>query len=196
MHIKKKNKDRLYVCLYVRGGKAKMPGGEDRFHWALVVAPKHQQHDICTRSTVVGRRFHAKEDMSRVPYTWTVTAEDEQLGTHQSARLLTRVLVGKVGNRTALEATLRGIPVRDGQAGYDGWNCVAWVAEALAALGADGNDALSAAMLDWERVRRQALSYTDGKIASHRFDGQPAAYTFVQDEVPTYDLMVDREVVP
>lgn len=24
------NKDRLYVCLYIRGGKVKMAGGEDR----------------------------------------------------------------------------------------------------------------------------------------------------------------------
>lgn len=156
----------------------------------MVVAPKQQDR------TTVARKFHAKEDMSKMPYTWTMTEEEEQLGTNQSARLLTRIQVGKVNNRATLEKTLLSVPVRTGQEGYDGWNCVAWVKEALERLSATENDGLGTCRLDWETVRSTALKNTKDKIDTHGFDGKPATYAFVQDEVPTYDLITETEVVP
>lgn len=161
-----------------------------RFHWALVVAPRQQDR------TTVARKFHDKEDMSKMPYTWTLTEEDEQLGTNQSVRLLTRIQVGKVNNRATLEKTLLTVPVRAGKEGYDGWNCVVWVKEALERLSGNDNDGLGTCMLDWQKVRSAALKYTKDKIDTHRFDGKPATYTFIQDEVPTYDLITETEVVP
>lgn len=155
------------------------------------MAAKNQQQD----RTIAGTKFHAKEDMSRQPYTWTMTEEEETLGTHQSARLLTRTLIGKVNNRQTLETTLKSIPVRAGQEGHDGWNCVAWVKEAVEELAEEGNDALCSSMLDWPRIRAKALEYTREKVASHRFDGKPATYKFVQEDIPTYDMVTDKEIV-
>ncbi|ESZ93189.1 hypothetical protein SBOR_6421 [Sclerotinia borealis F-4128] len=58
------NKDRLYIALYARGGKAIMPGKEDTYHWALLVEPKVEVKDG------TGMRFHAKEFMTVSGSTW------------------------------------------------------------------------------------------------------------------------------
>ncbi|KAF4509389.1 hypothetical protein G6O67_003565 [Ophiocordyceps sinensis] len=52
------SKDRLYVALYARGGASMMPGGEDRYHWALILGPKFEDDEAR------GKRFHAKESLS------------------------------------------------------------------------------------------------------------------------------------
>lgn len=51
-----------------------------------------------------------------------------------TSMLLVRVMVGKVADGNQLVESLRNTPIRQDQ---PGWNCVAWVKEALEMLKAD-----------------------------------------------------------
>ncbi|CAK7274931.1 hypothetical protein SEPCBS57363_006417 [Sporothrix epigloea] len=180
---KHRDKDRLYVALYIRGGAPKMPGGEDKFHWAILVGPKLEDNN--TR----GRRFHAKENVQTIPNVWEYNEEETK--TLQTMRLLTRIQIGKVRDMTALESVLRGVPIRAGA--VDGWNCVAWVREALEMI-ANNDTAMGTAVLDWAKVRDAAMAFTQSKIDSHRFDGK-AEVKFGMDKAPTYDLIEGKELI-
>ncbi|KAF4442002.1 hypothetical protein F53441_11847 [Fusarium austroafricanum] len=178
------NKDRLYVGLYARGGTAKMPGGEDKYHWALLVGPKVESNE--TR----GKRFHAKERIySGTQSVWEFS--EQETGTSSTLMILIRVQVAKVNNMAALEAILRSVPIR---AGKPGWNCVEWVREALAALQNDSK-ALGTSMLDWTTVRDTAMWYVEQKAMQHRFDGQAVPGQFDTSRVPTYDLIERKELI-
>ncbi|KAL3584836.1 hypothetical protein FPOAC2_14617 [Fusarium poae] len=75
------NKERLYVGLYARGGTAKMPGGEDKYHWALLVGPKVENNE--TR----GKRFHAKERIySGMQSVWEFS--EQETGTASTLMIL------------------------------------------------------------------------------------------------------------
>ncbi|KAF4987522.1 hypothetical protein FDECE_15397 [Fusarium decemcellulare] len=182
------DKDRLYVALYARGGSATMPGGEDRYHWALLVGPKTEDQDSR------GMRFHAKEGLALVngqgQSVWSF--EEREIGMAPTAMILVRVMVAKIKNRDRVLSILRGLPIRGGEAG---WNCVAWVKEALEALQRDGK-ALGTSRVDWETVRDAAMQYAREKEAAHRFDGQAGSGQFDVRKVPTWDLLTGREAVP
>ncbi len=62
------------------------------------------------------------------PVVWEY--KEEETGTAQTLRLLTRTQIGKVKNMAVLEEILRSVPIRAGA--VEGWNCVAWVRKALA----------------------------------------------------------------
>lgn len=148
-----------------------------------MVGPKIE--DALTR----GRRFHAKENIMANPIVWEFN--EEETGTAQTLRLLTRTQIGKVKDMAVLKEILRSVPIRAGK--VPGWNCVAWVQEALEIVEANGK-AMGTAVLDWATVRGAAMKYTQEKIDSHRFDGK-ATYTFDKQLAPTYDLLEDREVI-
>lgn len=52
-----------------------------------------------------------------------------------TSMILVRILIGKVENHERLACTLRSIPIRAEQ---PGWNCVGWVQKAVGSLAADG----------------------------------------------------------
>ncbi len=194
------NKDRLYVALYIRGGAPKMPGGEDkyvvtapqnvhlltqnRYHWALLACAKNEDEDSR------GTRFHAKENMLRVPFIWEYT--EEHTGSGQTHRLLVRIAIAKIRDTAALHETLRRVPIRAGQPGHDDWNCVGWVREAVEML-QDTTNVLGTAVLDWATVRDTVMGYVQRKIDEHRFDGTRPG-EFDVNRPATYDLMEGKEV--
>ncbi len=55
--------------------------------------------------------------------------------------------------------------------GYEEWNCVSWVQEALSWVAHDGK-ALGTCRTDWKYVRDTAMEYVAKKAAEHRFDGK------------------------
>ncbi|KAF5648496.1 uncharacterized protein FTJAE_1329 [Fusarium tjaetaba] len=164
------NKDRLYVGLY---------------HWALLVGPKAEDGD--TR----GKRFHAKERIySGTQSVWEFS--EQETGTASTLMILVRIQIAKVKSLKKLGATLRSVPVRGVQ---PGWNCVEWVKEAVAAL-QNNKDALGTAVLDWTTVRDTAMWYVEQKALQHRFDGQAAPGQFDTSRVSTYSLLERKELVP
>ncbi|CVK98617.1 uncharacterized protein FMAN_16168 [Fusarium mangiferae] len=162
------NKDRLYVGLYARGGTVKMPGGEDKYHWALLVRPKGEDGD--TR----GKRFHAKERIySGTQSVWEFS--EQETGTASTLMILVRIQIAKVKSLKKLEASLRS--------------------EALSTLQSN-NKALGTAVLDWTTARDTAMWYVEQKALQHRFDGQAAPGQFDTSRVSTYSLLQGKELVP
>lgn len=102
--------------------------------------------------------------------------------------LLARVAVAKVVDRNRLLTILRSTPVRQG---LEGWNCVAWVREALELLREDGR-VLGTAKLEWTVVRDAVMECVGRKRGEHRFDGEGE---FDLSRVATWDVIEEREIV-
>ncbi|KAG6848118.1 hypothetical protein H0H93_003234 [Arthromyces matolae] len=175
------DKNRLYLALYRRGGRSKMPGGEDRFHWALLIGPKKEDKKS------KGRRLHAVERISNLEGEGHTNWEFESraVGMEATATILVRVLIAKINDMNRTIAILESIPIRGEQ---DGWNCVGWVKEAMETLQKD-EKALGTARTDWPTVRQTALSYVNKKISEHRFDGKATPGQFDMSKVATFDLL-------
>ncbi|PYH43493.1 uncharacterized protein BP01DRAFT_402582 [Aspergillus saccharolyticus JOP 1030-1] len=137
------NKDRLYIALFARGGKATMPGKEDTHHWAILIGSKAATN---AGSSV---QYHAKERISQEGKSEFFFEEHDA-----SAQML---------------LILRGIPVSQN---VSGWNCVSWVKEALEVVDADTQALASTRVCDWGRVRDAAIEYCQRKKDQHRFDGK------------------------
>lgn len=102
--------------------------------------------------------------------------------------LLARVVVAKAVDRDRLLTVLRSVPVRQG---VEGWNCVAWVREALELLREDGS-VLGTAKLEWAVVRDAVMGYVGRKKGAHRFAGEGG---FDMSRVATWDSIEERELV-
>lgn len=100
--------------------------------------------------------------------------------------ILVRIMIAKIERTDRLAEVLRQIPIRQGQ---EGWNCVSWVREALAALEASKN-VLGTSAIGWEAVRDAAMSYCQQKKEQHRFDGKG---NFDTSQIPTFDLLQQKE---
>ncbi|KAF7855966.1 hypothetical protein EAF04_009922 [Stromatinia cepivora] len=176
------DKNRLYIALYARGGKATMPEKEDTYHWAFIVGPKKELEGS------KGTRFHARERMVS-PFGSQWQYEEVPIPLMATQMLLVRVMIAKIENDDRLLQILRKIPVRGGD---HGWNCVAWVKEALEELQSDSRT-LGTGVTEWKTVRDAAMTYCQKKKDQHRFDG---VVTFDTHNAATFDLIDEREVIP
>jgi hypothetical protein len=161
-----------------------------RYHWALLIGPKVEPANSHVK------RFHALERMSRADAdgrpisSWQF--EERQLPSGPALMVLVRVLVGKVKDTAAAERVLRTVPVRSRD--VDGWNCVAWVKEAIEMLcGCEG--AMASCVREWEVIREEALAFVRAKKAAHRFDGKAEEGSFDMHKVPTFDVLSKKEIV-
>ena len=102
--------------------------------------------------------------------------------------LLVRVVVGKIIDGNRLAEILRNTPVREDQ---PGWNCVAWVKEALESL-ANDSKALGTSVTEWDKVRNAAMEYCQQKKDQHRFN---AWSNFDMGKTPTYDMLELKETI-
>ncbi|KAI1149560.1 hypothetical protein F4825DRAFT_453315 [Nemania diffusa] len=178
------DKDRLYIALYARGRESNGPNLQDKYHWALIVAPKVNPDDN-TRSI----RFHAKETISAETPQLRWTYEEEPLDRGAMNILLTRVAIGKVLDIERLRSTFASIPIRPE---VPSWNCVGWVQEAVETVLKD-RKALSTSVNNWGEAKATAIWYIRKKTAEHRFDGQG---DFSGVKVATWDMLRSEEVVP
>ncbi|KAI6116981.1 hypothetical protein EDD16DRAFT_28600 [Pisolithus croceorrhizus] len=177
------NKNRVYVALYVRGGQVTMPGGEDKYHWALLTGPKS------ISEISMGNRFHAKERMmvvsGRPQSIWQF--EERDIKMTPTAMILIRVVVAKIVDEQRLEHILRhNVPIRPGN---PGWNCVTWVKEAYETLVADGG-VLGTHAPNWQTIRDATMWYAGYKARMHRFD---EGGKFDATKVATLDVLRNGE---
>ena len=101
--------------------------------------------------------------------------------------LRVRVMVSKVADENRLAQNLRAIPIRQN---LQGWNCVAWVKEALESLNADATALCT--RVDWETMRTETMEYCQKKTDQNRFDGQGS---FDLAKAPTYDSIKRKEII-
>jgi len=117
--------------------------------------------------------------------------EDREMSLQPTSAILVRIMIGKVADRTRLREAFARTPIRAGYAGYESWNCVSWIQEALLWAAHDGK-ALGSCHTDWKYVRDTAMWYVAKKAAEHRFDGQGQ---FDSGKVPTWDAIEGKELV-
>ncbi|RWA06985.1 hypothetical protein EKO27_g8122 [Xylaria grammica] len=158
-----------------------------RYHWALIVGPGP---DLGPESG--GMRFHVKEafNAASVP-PWSQLAwayEERNIGRGPTQMLLVRVVIGKVLDIGRLRCILGRVPVRSE---VPGWNCVAWVREAIEEILRDGK-VLGAVSTSWEVVRDTAMWYVEQKKRAHRFDGQRQ---YMAKSQPTWDMLEGKETM-
>lgn len=154
-----------------------------------MTGPKEEDDDT------KGRRYHAKENM-RVPppFSWEYTSE--VTGTVRTNALLVRILIAKVNDQAVLESILATIPIRAEDPAYPGWNCVAWLKEALETIAShpQRSKALGTAILDWQTVRNAAMDYVGKKREQSRW-GVDAHKTYDMQKAPTFDLLQEKETI-
>ncbi|KAF5844328.1 hypothetical protein GGP41_004518 [Bipolaris sorokiniana] len=182
------DKDRLYIALYARSGAPKMPGGEDKYHWAFIIGPKSEG------PSANGRRCHVKESLQIIDgkpqNTWAY--ENVEITLQPTSAILVRIAIGKVADGARLMEAFARTPIRAGYAGYESWNCVSWVQEALTWAAHDGK-ALGTCHTDWNFVKSTVMWYVEKKAADHRFDGQGQ---FDTGKVATWDAIEGKELIP
>ncbi|PIB02342.1 hypothetical protein CB0940_00854 [Cercospora beticola] len=190
-----RNKDRFYLALYTRAASTKpvMPGKEDKYHWAFLIGPKHEN------KSSQGTKCHAKDvviiDETKDKYTIRTEYHFEERKVWLTAvdMIVVRLLLGKVLDKERLMDVLRGTRVKK-HSDAGGWNSVSWTKDVLDRLTRE-DGILGASVIEWETVRHSALWYIEEKTAQHRFDGK-AIGTFDKTKVPTWDLVNDIELEP
>jgi hypothetical protein len=117
--------------------------------------------------------------------------ENREISLQPTSAIMVRVMIGKVADGARLMDVFAKTPIRAGYAGYENWNCVSWVQEALTRAAQDGK-ALGTCHTSWTFVRDTAMWYVAKKAADHRFDGQGQ---FDQGKVATWDAIEGKELV-
>ncbi|KAI6090405.1 hypothetical protein F4821DRAFT_275078 [Hypoxylon rubiginosum] len=173
-----KNKDRLYIVLYLNDGSPSMPQKEDKYHWALAVGPKYEP-----LPETEGTLFHAT--INEYDY-WEY--EEETIQAKPSSNMLVRVVVGRVADMDRLKSLIRQVPVPMHPEDPN-WNCVIWVKEALEAVIDDGK-ALSTSVDSWDKARDEVMWYVEEKMDKR---GQVSG---VKQKVSTWDMLDGKELIP
>jgi hypothetical protein len=135
-----------------------------------------------------GVRFDAKERMTESGRSeWFF--EECKSGADANGMLLVRIMIAKVAQKEQLVNILRSVPIQQEK---PGWNCVAWVREALDEL-RPRTGVLGVSGTEWQDVRDTAMWYVEKKKSEHRFDRQVA---FDMKKAATYDAIERKETVP
>ena len=154
----------------------------NRYHWALLIGPKNET------PAGIGVRFDAKEKIEG-PGRSAWVFEEREISLFATEMLLVRMVIAKIEKRDLVESILRNVPIRQRT---EGWNCVGWVKEALELLTDNNSPALGTNVTEWVKVRDAVMSYCERKKKEHRFDGKG---NFDTRKVPTYDLILDKEII-
>lgn len=176
-------KPRLYVSLYFRSGQAP----PDSYHWALLVGSKSDNNPYDAM------QYHVKNtiqpDVSGQPWVFEVS----KLGDSDTRyRLLTRMLIAKIGDPSSVDAALRAVPIVQGDPDF---NCISWVKSAIAKLDGDGVLAKSK-VVDWDTINQRCREYVAMKKEAGRWKASvdpSSSSKFVK--IPTWDMLEEREVV-
>ncbi|KAM7197509.1 hypothetical protein V8F20_006654 [Naviculisporaceae sp. PSN 640] len=206
----RRDKARLYVALYARGG----PG----YHWSFITGPKPETE----KPESEGMRVHAIQRQrlitehdsentggaasSAVPSTATTATvtnwafEARKIHMAPTAMILVRVVIAKIEDYDRLLEILASVPMRPED---DDFSCVSWMRDCLKVLEEDTTGALSAKskILDFDVIKPAVLEYVERKKAQHRFDGkvnvdEQVAPMWSPDRVATFDLLTGNEIFP
>lgn len=189
-----KDKPRLYIVLYPRGGSSTTSSFRnvfncDSYHWSIVVGPQTSlRTDPGTRYHVAhvdhnsGKSFYEEQDMSSHPVAQTG---------------LVRVAVAKVTDEERLQSLLRDLPIRENDSAF---NCHAWVREAFCKLLDDGRSVKSyLSSDDWNAVEVCVRKYCKRKRDAGRFQEGPVplnnggVMAWNVNQISTFNFWENRE---
>jgi len=192
-----KDKPRLYITLYPRGGSSTTSSFRndfncDSYHWSIIVAPQTaSRKDPGTRYHVA----HLNHGLGKYFY------EEQDIPSHPMAQTgLIRVAIAKVTDEDRLQSLLRDINVREEDSAF---NCLAWVREAFVKLLDDGKSVKSYLNSDdWNAVETCARTYCKRKRDAGRFHENTAANAneahtaWRVDMISTFNFWENRETTP
>lgn len=182
-----------------------MPGKEDTYVRSQLTATECQANDLAQIPLgLVGRaenenkdsqleegtKFHAKEFPKSPGPGFEFRFEERHVSLLPVDMILVRIMLAKVEDTDKLAQLLRQVPI--GQHEEGGWNCVAWVKEALLRI-ERSEGVVGTSVLGWYAVREAALSYCRQKRDQRRFDGTGK---YDPTQVPTFDMILTRETAP
>ncbi|KAK6440403.1 hypothetical protein LTR95_003377 [Oleoguttula sp. CCFEE 5521] len=175
-----KNKPRLYIAIYQRGGGvANTPTNSsfcDSYHWALIVGPPTAGPGLLRREST-HTFLYSSDDLVEAPAARTA--------------LLCRISVAKVIDTAAVEATLRTLGPGD-EADASTYTCFSWVQEAFLKLHEAGCLKSYFDGSDWREVEKICRDYVREKRQQGRFiEGDVGQWD--NNEVATYCAWQYRE---
>ncbi|GAD97474.1 hypothetical protein LEMA_P119770.1 [Paecilomyces variotii No. 5] len=177
------NKSRFYVSLYFRSGQSP----PDSYHWALLVGPKHDEDHYDAM------QYHVKNTIQPGVSGQPWVFEASRLGDSETRfRLLTRVLIAKIGDPSSVDASLRSVPVVQGDPDF---NCISWVRSVIETLDAHGVLSKSK-VVDWSAIDQRCRNYVAKKKAAGRWRSSPTPDSKHRSvKIPTWDMLQERETV-
>jgi len=181
-----KDKPRLYIALYPRGGTSFQTNVNcDSYHWSIIVGPQTAwRKDPGTRYHVA----HVDHGDRRHDQHWFYEEQD-MASSATAQRVLVRVAVAKVIDEPRLQSLLRELPVAEDDSAF---SCLTWVKNAYLKLMADSKCLKSYLdEADWPAVERCAREYCKRKREQRRIQDQAA--TWDAETVSTFNFWENRE---
>lgn len=194
-----KNKPRLYIALYPRGGNVSSSTSSafcDSYHWAIVIGPPTASR------TDPGTRFHLAHSSTssgsftssmRRDSTHSFFLEENELADTPSAQkaILCRVTVAKIIDEDLVRKILKSVGAREGE-DKGGYTCFNWVQDAFVALHQSGCLKSYFDEADWREVEKHVREYGREKRQQGRFSvGVEGPWD--ANEVSTYNAWQFRE---
>ncbi|KAI2621833.1 hypothetical protein GGR54DRAFT_639165 [Hypoxylon sp. NC1633] len=171
------NKKRLYLAVYPSSGTS--CSSEVRYHLAFLIGPK-----AGGTSAVAGTRYHVK---IRPGQGWKFI-EDTLSDVQSSVRLLARIVIAKITDRSRLVDIFRSTVIVQNDLRFD---CRTWIIDALQNIRLDGN-VVGTAELNWENIEHRAHRYVAEKTEAGRYEqGQD-----MTRPKPTWDMLDRKEIIP
>ncbi|KEF57474.1 uncharacterized protein A1O9_05391 [Exophiala aquamarina CBS 119918] len=176
--VPSKDKPRLYIVLYPRGGSSPTSSFRnnlncDAYHWSIVVGPQTSGRKD------QGTRYHvAHLDQESEKYIY----EDQDIASNPSLQNgLIRVTVAKVTDEPRLQSIIRAIQIREDDTAF---NCLTWVREVFLKLHQD----------DWNAVEACARKYCKRKrdIGRWQEDRVPRGL-WNMEKISTFNFWENRE---
>ncbi|KAF2720659.1 hypothetical protein K431DRAFT_88585 [Polychaeton citri CBS 116435] len=191
-----RNKPRLYVALYPRGGSESSftrTSDCESYHWALIVGPQTaSRSDAGTRYHIAHSSTLSFADSRRVSVQSLVYEENDLPTTPSAQTMLVRIAVAKVINADYVRDILRSLPVA-----VDGVNdtCLAWVQNAFTELHSK-HGCLKSYLCeeDWKEVEMVAREYCKRKREQRRWTDADGPWDM--GNVSTYTFWQNRETMP
>ncbi|KAK7897126.1 hypothetical protein LTR67_005015 [Exophiala xenobiotica] len=188
-----RDKPRLYIALYPRGGSATVSSFRsnfdcDSYHWSIIVGPQTADRKD------PGVRYHiAHADHGARKYFY----EEQDIPTNPGAQTgLIRVTVAKVTDEYRLQSLLRHIALREDDSAF---NCLTWAREAFVKVLEDNKSVKSYLKPeDWSAVETCARKYCKRKRDAGRFQEEPnrGVHQWNDKQISTFNFWENRETTP
>ncbi|KIW14381.1 hypothetical protein PV08_07163 [Exophiala spinifera] len=197
-----KDKPRLYIALYPRGGSSTLSTFRstfdcDSYHWSIIVGPQTaDRKDPGVRYHIA----HVLDDGDARKFIY----EEQDIPSNVGAQSgLVRVAIAKVTDQRRLQGLLRDMVLREDDSAF---NCLTWVREAFVKLLDDGKSVKSYLKPeDWSAVETCARKYCKRKRDAGRFrldnngnrrGGGDANNRWNPEMISTFNFWENRETTP
>lgn len=217
----RKDKPRLYLALYPRGGSSPTSAYAssmtcDSYHWTLLIGPQSAVREKAGTCHQIIHPTHSSSASTACSTSFYEETDLSQQSQAQSRTLLARITLAKVVDESRLQNLLRSLapstlpspdPSNSSDGEYDtddshqSSNCLTWVKTVYKLLTADSAKCLKSYVgpADWPEIEECTRNYIKKKRMQGRFGnnsspGIAAAHRHWDDnEIATWNFWENRE---